>query len=272
MRSKRRTQVYRLSYSNVISTLALFLALGGSAVALEGKNSVDSGDVKNNTLKSADVKDDALKGVDVKDGTLKGVDVKDETLNGSDIELDSIEGDRIAESAVGSAEIADGSVAAADLAEPEPFQTVTTFGNGGENDCIWQESADPAFGPVSYFKDPTGIVHLAGVVQAADGPGGDGVCDDPDDGRALTLPPGYRPATPEYQWTGTPMIISPAGGATVGGVFLPGGTVLLEPGPRVGFLDGVTFRAATPPASAAARRAGPAELPSLERLGRMLGR
>jgi len=242
----------RLTYANVVSTAALFVVLGGGAVALEGRNSVNSGDVKNNTLKSVDLKNDSVKSVDVRDGTLRGADIKPE----------SIGGDRIA----------DGSVGAADLSEPEPFQTVTTFGNGGDDDCIWHQPADAALGPVSYFKDPIGIVHLAGVVEATDGPGGDGVCDEPADGRAFTLPVGYRPATTEYQWGAGGIIISPAGGATVGGVFLPAGTVLVNAAAHNEVLDGVTFRAATAPASAAARRAGPAELPSLRRLERMLER
>ena len=251
-----------LTFANLISVVALFVALGGGAVALEGKNSVDSGDVKNDTLKSVDIKNDALKGVDVKDESLRDVDIKPE----------SIGGDRIANGSVGSGEIADGSVAAADLAEPEPFLTVTTFGNGGDNDCIWDHPTDAALGPVSYYKDPMGIVHLAGVVEGTHGPEGDGLCDEPADGRALVLPPGYRPATAEYQWSSGGIIISPAGGATVSGVFLPAGTVLVDAAGRFGVLDGVTFRAATPAASAAARRAGPAGLPSPRRLEHLLGR
>ena len=53
----------RLSYANVIATLALFVALGGSAVAaavITGK------DIKNSSLTGKDVKNNSLTGKDVK--------------------------------------------------------------------------------------------------------------------------------------------------------------------------------------------------------------
>lgn len=55
----------RLTFANVASALALFIALGsGAALALPGKNSVNSGDVRNETLKSADVRNGKLAPVD----------------------------------------------------------------------------------------------------------------------------------------------------------------------------------------------------------------
>jgi hypothetical protein len=55
----------------VVAVLALFVALGGIAGALPGKNGVNSGDIKNNSIKSADVKNDALTGNDIQESTLK---------------------------------------------------------------------------------------------------------------------------------------------------------------------------------------------------------
>jgi hypothetical protein len=61
----------RLSYANVISSLALFAALtGGTALALEGKNTVDSGDIKKNAVKTSDIAADAATGNDVNESTL----------------------------------------------------------------------------------------------------------------------------------------------------------------------------------------------------------
>lgn len=54
----------------VVAVIALFVAIGGVAGALPGKNSVNSGDVKKNSLKSIDLKDDGVTGVDVKENTL----------------------------------------------------------------------------------------------------------------------------------------------------------------------------------------------------------
>src|SRR5829696_985713 len=63
----------RLSYSNVMATVAVFIALGGSsyaAVKVTGK------DVKNGTLTGADVKNDSLTGGDVRNGSLSPSDFK----------------------------------------------------------------------------------------------------------------------------------------------------------------------------------------------------
>jgi hypothetical protein len=70
-----------LSYSNVMATLAVFVALGGSsyaAIKITGKdvrnNSLTGADVRNNSLKSADVRNNSLKSADVKNGSLKAKD------------------------------------------------------------------------------------------------------------------------------------------------------------------------------------------------------
>lgn len=63
----------RVSYANVVATLALFVALGGSATAavlVTGKN------VKDSSLTGKDVKNNALGSLDVKDGDLLAKDFK----------------------------------------------------------------------------------------------------------------------------------------------------------------------------------------------------
>jgi hypothetical protein len=63
----------RLTYANVMATVAVFIALGGAAWAAA---TINSGDVVNDSLKSVDLKDDkAVKGVDVKDLSLTGLDL-----------------------------------------------------------------------------------------------------------------------------------------------------------------------------------------------------
>jgi hypothetical protein len=54
----------------VIALIALFVAIGGVAGALPGKNTVNSGDIKKNGVKSIDLKDDGVTGKDVKESTL----------------------------------------------------------------------------------------------------------------------------------------------------------------------------------------------------------
>jgi hypothetical protein len=95
----------RLTYANVMSTLALFVALGGttawaahetilSSDIVDGE--VRSVDIRNDDIQSGDVKDNSINtfdvhsflGVDVVDGSLTGADVDESTLEG----LDAIDG------------------------------------------------------------------------------------------------------------------------------------------------------------------------------------
>jgi hypothetical protein len=66
--------------SNVVGYVALFLAMTGSAVALEGRNTVDSGDIKNGQVKRADIKANAVNGSRIADGAVTGAEVDEATL------------------------------------------------------------------------------------------------------------------------------------------------------------------------------------------------
>ena len=70
----------RVSSAHVIAAVALFVALGGTAVAATfGNNSVKSRHVVDNKLKSKDLKDDkAVASVDVTDGSLGSADLTSE--------------------------------------------------------------------------------------------------------------------------------------------------------------------------------------------------
>ncbi len=59
----------RLTFANVMSCVAVFLALGGSALALNA-NSVGSRAVKNESLKGRDVKNESLKGIDLESNAI----------------------------------------------------------------------------------------------------------------------------------------------------------------------------------------------------------
>ena len=101
---------------NVIGYVALFFALStGSAVALNGQNTVFSDDITNGEVRSADVADDTTA------NALTGTDIADESLTGSDIGFGVIE----------SADIADSSIAAADLeTNAVGLDEIATFGVG----------------------------------------------------------------------------------------------------------------------------------------------
>ncbi len=70
----------RLTYANVMSTLAVFIALGGSSYAAL---QVGTRDIKNNAVRSVDLRNNDVRGKDVRNGTLTGVDVKRNALGPS---------------------------------------------------------------------------------------------------------------------------------------------------------------------------------------------
>jgi hypothetical protein len=67
----------RLTYANVVSSIALFLVLGGGAAFAAsqlGKNSVGSKQLKKNAVTSAKIKKNAVTGAKVKPGSLQATD------------------------------------------------------------------------------------------------------------------------------------------------------------------------------------------------------
>ncbi|MGN6587100.1 MAG: hypothetical protein ACTHKT_06440 [Solirubrobacterales bacterium] len=67
----------RLTYANVMSSIAIFLVLGGAAFAAVKlpKNSVGTKQLKNNAVTTAKIKNNAVNGAKVKDGSLTGADL-----------------------------------------------------------------------------------------------------------------------------------------------------------------------------------------------------
>jgi hypothetical protein len=70
----------------VVAFLALLIALSGTAIALPGKGTVDSGDIRRGAVKTGDIGRNAVTGPKVRNGTLRGGDVRNESLTGLDID------------------------------------------------------------------------------------------------------------------------------------------------------------------------------------------
>ena len=78
----------RISYANVVATVGLFVALGGTSYAVL---QVGSGDVVDNSLRSKDIRDN----------TIRSRDVRNRALRARDLRRDSLGGGVIKESALG---------------------------------------------------------------------------------------------------------------------------------------------------------------------------
>jgi len=86
-----------VTYANVIATLALFLVLtGGTAVALEGSNTVFSDDIADDQVSSADVRNDTLNG-----GGLTAADLRPASVGSSEVKDDAVTGIDVDESTLG---------------------------------------------------------------------------------------------------------------------------------------------------------------------------
>src|ERR687892_1144201 len=80
----------RPSPAMAVAFVALLAALSGTAVALPGKNRVDSGDIKNNAVRSGDIRNGTVTTKDVKNNNLRSIDIRNNTLTGNDINEGSL--------------------------------------------------------------------------------------------------------------------------------------------------------------------------------------
>jgi hypothetical protein len=216
-----------LTYTNVIATVAVFLALGGvswAAMKLP-RNSVGTKQVKAKAVTLSKIHPDgrALFTGPKGDKGLQG-------LRGPVGPTPPTEALRF--------------IAPANSAE-EP-----RFHNGGGGDCIWSNYDTGGHSAAAFFKDPSGGVHIKGLVRASNGPDGDMSCafgstSAGEDVDIFFLPEGYRPAKRLVFRTISNHLLSRVD-------VLPGGDVSLEPSPSnpnasAAFqwisLEGITFRA-----------------------------
>ena len=217
----------RLSYSNVVATLALFLALG-----LGGAYAADK-------ITSKDIAKSAVTSKAIKNKTVKGKDVRDKTLTSADYK--------------------DGSVQAADLFGAKVVSP--PLSNGVEGDCLWTDfSTEIApLQPVSYRRNGYGEVTFTGAAAPVNGPGGDGACDGagPDaseDSVVLVIPPEDRPARPHiYPSAGGILIVAGVNDLGLGANMVPAGSVVTAVS-GTAFLNGVSFLAADASGSPAPAR------------------
>jgi hypothetical protein len=116
-----------LSFANLVSLMALFIALGGTtyaAVALPKnsvgakqikKNAVTASEVKRNAVGAAEIRSNAVASGDIADNGVGGADLSDNSVGAGELSDNSVGAAEIGNNAVGSSEVANGSIAEADL-------------------------------------------------------------------------------------------------------------------------------------------------------------
>jgi len=199
----------KLTYANTMATIAVFIALGGSAYA--------AAQLKKNSVGTKQLKKDAVTGAKVKDGSLSAVDISGAVnsanrASAADNATHAISADNAAH-AIGAdsatqAASADRSADAAHAANsdkvgglppsafiradqlggfiPAPHFEHSNFGCPFD-ETVWHDSSPEVNETTGYWRDPFGVVHLRGFAIRC--------------GHAepsiFTLPPGFRPGKRE---------------------------------------------------------------------------
>lgn len=79
-----------LARSNLLGLLAIFIVLGGTAIALPGKNKVNSGDIKQGQVRTLDLHRNAVTKSKLHANAVTGAKVRDDSLTGRDIDESSL--------------------------------------------------------------------------------------------------------------------------------------------------------------------------------------
>jgi hypothetical protein len=107
MRQAQQRQIrQRLTYANVISSLALFLVLSGGAAFAASK--IGSGNIKANAIKSKQLARNSVTSSKIKPGSIQS----------NDIALGAIGAQQLAANSVDGSKVPDGSLSASDLSSP----------------------------------------------------------------------------------------------------------------------------------------------------------
>jgi len=219
MRARRKLRE-RLTYANVMATIAVFIALGGGAYAASQlpKNSVGPKQLRKNAVTKRKVRKNAISTPKILNGAVTGAKVDESTLG-------TVPSAQIATTA-NAANVANSASVAGSLESAEAWREVgapgePAFLNGWGNVATKKGPPPEAAG---FFKDHEGVVHLKGIVSG------------PTEGSVVfVLPSGYRPAAGRF--------LSPNGGELqiYGSATGQDGEIIADTKPTS--LDGVTFRA-----------------------------
>ena len=118
----------RLTYANLMASIAVFIALGGTGVAAVSlsknsvgsnqirKNAVKAPDIARNAVRASEIRTNAIRGIDVADGGLGSFDILDNNLTADDLGVNSVGGSELADNSVGLGEIAPNGVGSSELA------------------------------------------------------------------------------------------------------------------------------------------------------------
>jgi hypothetical protein len=190
----------RITYANVMSSIAVFLVIGGAtAFAALGKNTVGPKQIKKNAVTTAKIKNNAVTTNKVKKNAVTGGKVKDGSLSGADINLSTL-------GTVPSASNADHLTGFSTFSGHGTENTVTVLFSTGQFDVVGICDENGDFEPPGFQFVPIGSA--VGIVNRGENGGyadssddedtvfnvGDGIAfdyNDAGDGGSAVLPNGH---------------------------------------------------------------------------------
>jgi hypothetical protein len=115
-RTTTKTRSFRPSPALVISCVALFLALTGSALAVGiAKNSVRSAQIVDGTVRTIDLRDNAVNAQKIAPDAVGSEEIAENAVGSPEVAPDSLTNQDLGENSVTSSEVADQSMTASDL-------------------------------------------------------------------------------------------------------------------------------------------------------------
>jgi hypothetical protein len=104
----------RITYANVMSSIAVFLVLGGGAAYAAKK--IGSNEIKGNSITTGKIKKEAVTAAKIKNSSVTTAKIANNAVTTAKIANSAVSTDKIADSAVTNGKLANGSVSASKLA------------------------------------------------------------------------------------------------------------------------------------------------------------
>ena len=160
----------RLTFANVVSLMALFVALSGGAYALTiPKASVGAKQLKKNAVTAPKIKRNAVISPKVRNGSLAGADVRNDSLTGDDLDESTIGRVPSADTA-NSATTANSASTANALGGQGPSAFQTASASDARSDVAEpQGTITPALSATITTSGPRTLTAVASVEASADG-------------------------------------------------------------------------------------------------------
>ena len=153
---------FRPSPALVISCVALFLALVGTAIAAP-KLAIRSAQIVNGTVRTVDLRDNAVQSVKIADAAVTAVDLATDSVGEDEIAKDAVKSDEIAKDAVKADEIAENAVAS-----PEVAPDSLTAGDFAANSVGSSEVVDQSLTQADLGTNSVGETEVAADAISAD--------------------------------------------------------------------------------------------------------